>query len=244
MSKLPKIQCTASAILMVGLSLVAWNSFADRPRTNAQPAAETVAMFQAIENGQIEVSLTVKDDQQARIVAHNLTDKPLTIEMPEAYAAVPILAQNQGGGGEGGFLNLAPEKFASRKTTFICLEHGKPNPRSDMRYEIRPIETLTADPKVVALISAHGAGRASHAVAQAAAWHLQNGLTWEALAAKRRTHLGGGSEPYFSALQLKQATTFVAYLEKTVGEKNQKPAQTKSPSYSQGAVQFKKVEGR
>lgn len=240
MSYLVNKQSAIGLSMVAVLSLVTWSAFAAAPKETAWPAAEKVAMFQAIDDGQIEVSLTVKDDQNARLVARNLTDKPLSIEIPEAYAAVPILAQNQGGGGDGGLLNIAPEKFASKKTTFICLEHGKPNPRSDMRYEIKPIETMTSDRKVVKLISEHGAGRASHAVAQAAAWHLQNGISWEQLAAKRRTFLGGGGEAYFSANQLAQAKKFVKHLEKVAGEET--PLQPSTPSYSQGALRLQEAK--
>jgi len=234
MSKHPRIQLALGLLVTSALSLVAWTSFAERPKTVSEDA-ETVAMFNAIDNGQIEVKITVQDDQNARLVAQNLTDQPLTIEIPEAFAAVPILAQNQGGGGGDGFINLAPEKFGSKKVGFICLEHGKPNPRSDMRYEVKPIETLTSDAKVIKLIGEHGAGRCSHAVAQAAAWHLQNGMSWEQLAAKQRKHLGGGSEPYFSAAQLQLAARFVTHLETLISEQDASESTSESSS---GSIEF------
>lgn len=241
MSKYLRIQFVASIALLAGFSLATWAARAAEPRDVASPAYEKVGMFNAIEQGQIEVSLTVKDNQQARFVARNLTDRPLTIEIPEAIAAVPILAQNQGGGLDGfnnlapEFLNLRPEKFASRKTSFVCLEHGKPNPRSDMKYEVKPIETITTDARVVALVAGASDGRMSHAAAQAAAWHMQNGMSWKELAAKRREHLGGGSDPYFSAAQLQQASQLVAQLEKQFEQESQA---TPADEYTDGSLQL------
>ncbi len=229
MSQSMRIQPIAAVAVLASLALVAAAAIAAKPQS--LPAAEKVALFNAIDNGQIEVKLTVEDDQEARVVARNLTDKPLTIEMPEAFAAVPILAQNQGGGGGGDFLNLPPEKFASTKVNFICLEHGKPNPRSDMKYEIKPIETLSTDPRIPKLIAANSQGKVSHAAAQAAAWHLQNEMSWKQLAAKQRKRLGGGSEPYFSRSQLEQAVRLVAHLDKiTASGAEAKASEDTTPS--------------
>ncbi|REJ70224.1 MAG: hypothetical protein DWQ31_01775 [Planctomycetota bacterium] len=214
----PAVAGLSIAVLLAATSLICGSNpvVAEQPEPRPLPGAETVEMFQAIADGKIDVKLTVKNGEEARVVARNLTDRPLTIEPPDGFAAVPILAQNQGGGGDLGNFNLPPEKFASQKVGFVCLEHGKPNPRRDMQYEIKPIDTLTDDPRVVTLLVEHGNGRCSHAVAQAAAWHLQNGMSWQQLAAKRRTHLGGGSEPYFTPQQLRGAVQMVNYLERTV----------------------------
>ena len=52
-----------------------------------------IDLHEAIDSGTIDVKLIVKNGQQARIVAKNNTDQPLTIQVPEAFAAVPVLAQ-------------------------------------------------------------------------------------------------------------------------------------------------------
>jgi hypothetical protein len=43
-------------------------------------------------------------------------------------------------------------------------------------------------------------------VAQAAAWHIANGLSWERLAAETIDHIGGvPDEPFFTAAELAAA---------------------------------------
>jgi hypothetical protein len=57
-----------------------------------------------MESGDIEVQVFAKDAKQINVVVKNKTDKPLKIALPEAFAAVPVLAQFGGGGfGGGGF---------------------------------------------------------------------------------------------------------------------------------------------
>jgi hypothetical protein len=64
---------------------------ADVPRTQ-------VELFAAIESGQIEVKVYPRDSRQLRLVVTNKTTEPLSIAMPEAFAAVPVLAQIGMGG--------------------------------------------------------------------------------------------------------------------------------------------------
>ena len=66
------------------------------------PANETVEMFKAIESGRIEVKLIPKNSKQSRVRIFNKTDKPLNVELPQAFAGVPVLAQFGGGGFGGG----------------------------------------------------------------------------------------------------------------------------------------------
>ena len=73
---------------------------------NAVPAtdADVSQWFAAEEAGQIEVTFIPKNATEATVLVKNLTDQPLTIQLPEAFAAVPINAQmgGMGGGGMGG----------------------------------------------------------------------------------------------------------------------------------------------
>ena len=180
------------------------------PESISAPAA--VNLFQAMAAGDIDVKLIVKDGEQARIVAKNNTKQPLRIQIPEAFAAVPVLAQNQGGGGGGGggIFNVPPEKVAKHDVGFVCLEHGKPDPRASMQYELKPIETITTDQRVIEVLKQFGAGNIGHGAAQAAAWHLANQMSWQQLATKNRRQLGGSSQPYFSPAQLRLAVDVVA----------------------------------
>ncbi|HMO16043.1 MAG TPA: hypothetical protein PKA83_18125, partial [Pirellulaceae bacterium] len=61
---------------------------------------EQVELFQAIENGDITVRLIPKDSTVCTVIVENNSDKPLSVQMPEVFAGVPVLAQagNIGGG--------------------------------------------------------------------------------------------------------------------------------------------------
>src|SRR5258708_17906907 len=57
------------------------------------PADENVELFEAIEKGDLKVKVVAKDSTQARVFIQNKTKKPLNVKLPEAFAAMPILAQ-------------------------------------------------------------------------------------------------------------------------------------------------------
>lgn len=108
-----------------------------------------------------------------------------------------------GGGGGGGLFSIAPDKVGKIKVVSVCLEHGKADPNARIPYEVRPLDSFTQDPKVVELVKMLARGELDQHSAQAAAWHLANGLTWEELANKVGVkHLDGTKEPYFTAEQL------------------------------------------
>jgi hypothetical protein len=91
-----------------------------------------------------------------------------------------------GGGGGGGFFNVAAEKTGKIKIPCVCLEHGKPDPTPRMKYKIVPIETFTKDAKVIEIVKMLGRGEVPQNAAQAAAWNVANGLSWNELASKNR----------------------------------------------------------
>ncbi len=65
---------------------------------------DTVEMFSAMESGEIEVLIKTKDAADANVMVTNNSDRPLAIQMPPAFATVPVLGQLglAGGGGGGG----------------------------------------------------------------------------------------------------------------------------------------------
>ncbi|MBI2480893.1 MAG: hypothetical protein HYV60_20365 [Planctomycetia bacterium] len=108
------------------------------------------------------------------------------------------------GGGGGGFFNVAPQKVTKVKVPCVCLEHGKPDPTPRMNYKIVPIDTLTKDPNVIEVCKMLGYGEIPQNAAQAAAWNLANGLSWQELAVKNRVELKtvGYAERFFAPLEL------------------------------------------
>ena len=84
----PALAAAALCLLPLGLSA------AERGK-NAKPEAEAekVDLFEAIANKQIDVKFIPKDSTQAKVTIENKTDKPLSVKLPAAFAAVPVLAQ-------------------------------------------------------------------------------------------------------------------------------------------------------
>ncbi|WP_425615106.1 hypothetical protein NA78x_004997 [Anatilimnocola sp. NA78] len=54
-------------------------------------------LFEAIKAGDLEAGVVPRDSKRLTIQFKNKTDRPLTIQMPAAMAAAPILAQQPGG---------------------------------------------------------------------------------------------------------------------------------------------------
>ena len=134
-------------------------------------------------------------------------------------------------GGGGGFFNVAPEKVGQIKVGLLCLEHGKKDPRPGVPYEIKPIEALTSNPAVHELLKQFANDKYNQRAAQAAAWHLNNKMSWQELAAKKIPHLNRPAEPYFSQGEI-EAAMRVAENAKAIAEKNAKPQTSATTSAS------------
>ena len=94
----------------------------------------------------------------------------------------------------------------------VCLEHGKPDPNPRMKYMIVPLDQLNADPKINELCKLLAAGKVKQNIAQAAAWNIANGMTWDALAKKnRRESQYTGSEKYFSHDEIRAAVNVTGH---------------------------------
>ena len=115
-----------------------------------------------------------------------------------------------GGMGMGGMMRVAPERMRKIEVNTVCLEHGKPDPNPKMAYKIVPLEQFTNDAKVRVLCEALGNGQVTQNTAQAAAWHLMDGLSWQELAAKNRVESKYlGNLRWFSPIELRTAMAVV-----------------------------------
>jgi hypothetical protein len=128
------------------------------------------------------------------------------------------------------FLNVAPEKVGKRRVTIVCLEHGKPDPRPAMKYEIKPLAAVTDRPAVYELCRLLGTGKISQRAAQAAAWHLNNDMTWLELAAKVVRHVNGNTEPYFSRQEIQAGMQIGAVASKLAEQRQQSSSESDSLS--------------
>jgi hypothetical protein len=228
----------ASATLIMLALLAATQAQA---ATSDTASGEPVGLFAAMQSGQAEVTLIVKSDEAARLLVTNKTGKPLTLKLPGAFAGVPAVAQFGGGGrggggggrgggggggqqsvgggggglggggGGGGFFSVPPEKTTKIDFAVLCLDHGLRDPSSSVPYKIVPAAEHIDRPAVIELLAAFGRGELDHAAAQAAAWHLHSGLTWDELAAKLDgTRRSFRRNPYFSREQIQAGMAYAA----------------------------------
>jgi hypothetical protein len=210
------------------------------PVDNASP----VEFFQAVQEGKVEAKFIAKSDRLARVLVTNKTKQPLNVQMPAAFAGVPMLAQvgggfgggnrgggglggggggqqsvgggfggggggGIGGGGGGGVFSIPPEDTAKLNVPVVCLDHGLRNPSSSRPYKIVPADEHLEKPEVVELLKAFGNGGLDHQSVQAAAWHLNNDMNWNQLAAKLQgTRRTPSRPPYFSRQQIQAGMSY------------------------------------
>ena len=139
-----------------------------------------------------------------------------------------------GGGGGGGFgnpfMNVPAGKEMKIKFVAVCLEHGKNDPSPRVPYTIKPLESCVSNPEVIELVKMMGRGEISpglqHTV-QAAAWHLQDGMSWDELSQKIGVkHRDGSKEPYFQTSELQNAMVMTAEVSRRAEEQKKNAPQT------------------
>jgi hypothetical protein len=114
-----------------------------------------------------------------------------------------------GGGGGGGFFSVPPEKSQKLDFPVLCLDHGLREPSTTTAYKIVPAEAVLDRGPVVELLKAFGRGELKHQAAQAAAWNLNNDMSWNQLAAKLDgTRRSLRRSPYFTAEQIRTGTAY------------------------------------
>jgi hypothetical protein len=145
-------------------------------------------------------------------------------ERPTAKVAVRVamdrVSATDAGSDAGGHFRVAstaPDAFTKSftvaagatvavKVPTVCLEYGKREPTARMPYRLTAFEKVSQDPKVALILGGLASGHLSQKVAQAAAWHLASGRTWEQLAAEVIDRAGGDPDlPVFSAAELAAA---------------------------------------
>lgn len=262
---------------------------ATQPTENSL-AGRQVELFKAVADGDIDAELIAPSAREVWLRVTNKTDKLLTIDLPDAFAAVPVLGQlapagnfgfpgagagnnfgagqnfgnfgnaqpgfaqggqglagqglggqgiggqglgggfNNGGNGVGnlglgnvgggnmlgngignpaalrGMFRVPAGRTGKVRAQTVCLEHGKPEPNSRMRYRLVPIEEFHGDPRIARICHLLASRQITQNVAQAAAWHIANDLSWEELAAKERSRSKyTGSQKFFTSSELREA---------------------------------------
>ncbi len=228
-----RLSCSlAVGVLVIGALAVA-ASAAERKKAATTAKADNVEMFAAIERGDIEVKLVVKDDTEANVLIKNKTKRPLNVGLPEAFAGVPVFAQlgaglgnnnndgddnNQNQAVGGGMMGGHGGRHDGRHGIQCCARESwqiegrmrlpgarqkDPNPR--VQYEIKKIDDFTKDAKVHEVLKMLASGKVPQRIAQAATWHFANDMSWDQLAAKKVNRLGVPDTAYFTQSELRAA---------------------------------------
>ena len=278
------IQLLLALAIVAPTACVRANAAEDAKKADESQAIE---LFQAIDEGLVEVKLTPKNSLHSSLTVTNKTDKEIVVDMPTAFAGVPILAQavgtfkaaeaqrggrmfggmggrmgmmggmmggmidggmgmggmpggmgmgggrsggmgggnqsigggmggrggmmgGRGGRGGGGMFSIAPNKSHKEQVRTVCLEHGKKEPRSTVNYAIVPIDFYTDNKTTQVLCSMLGDEEVDQNALQAAVWNIENGLSFEELAAKTKQE--GRNNPvqnYFKAGELASAASLL-----------------------------------
>lgn len=230
--------------------------------SDASPVAaaqETpVDLFDAIDQGLVDVKFVARSAAKGRLVMTNKTKEPVNVLVPEAFAGVPTLRQFGGGGGGGGGLgggggggqsvggggggggrggggggafNIAPEDIGRLDVPLLCLDHGLRDPSSNKPYEIRPIEDVVKSPALVEIVKAYANGELPRGASQAAAWNINSQVSWDELAAKLTgTKRNINRSPYFSRDEIQAAMAIVKRAETMTDGMKLEPRNWKSQS--------------
>ena len=187
----------------------------EEPGSRRQP----VDLFSAIGNKQLGVTLIAKDAEECVVRITNATKDTVNVRLPEAFVGEPVVkdyrdyagrTQAVGGGfyyetpelmardDDGAFVLVGPGGQVEVSSRTVCLDPGLPEPRPELPYEIKPIEGFARNPAVHELCRMLSRPAINQKAAQAAAWHLDDGLGWPALAAMRTRTPRGRSIPLFA----------------------------------------------
>ena len=112
-----------------------------------------------------------------------------------------------------GYFFLPPGKTGRLPVTSVCLEYGRPTPNSGMTYQILSVEQFAGQKPVLReLIPLFVRSRIDQRTAQAAAWHVSNGLSWSQLT--RLKPVGPSGLPSRSLFKNRELAAAKALVEK------------------------------
>jgi len=81
----------AAALLIPAMLLAA--DAPKKARNKARFEGEKIDIFVGIETGQLDVKLIPQNEKKSQLLITNKTDRPLSVQLPAAFAGVPVLAQ-------------------------------------------------------------------------------------------------------------------------------------------------------
>ena len=105
-----------------------------------------------------------------------------------------------------------------------------------MKYTLVPAEKVINNATLYELLSIVGTGQVSERAAQAAAWYLTDGLSFQQMANKQEAHFGGRTTSYFTQSDLVTAQKLLVFAKKQADDRRDAEADGKKedvdPYYS------------
>src|SRR5205823_3068284 len=93
---------TICAVAALTASLTAAPKGSPIKKLMYDPSAPAVELFEGIDQGAIEATVSPTSSLERHVFVENKTKKAITVKFPKAVAAVQVLKQGFGGGGGGG----------------------------------------------------------------------------------------------------------------------------------------------
>ena len=119
-------------------------------------------------------------------------------------------------GSEINTFSFVPNRTVHLQLRSVCLEHNRPGPNPKHNYQVRPMDQVTNVKGVYEICAMMGRGEIDHQIAQIAAWHLNNKISWDQLWNESQNNVPGmGQRRGMSRRQLFDAKKAV---EKAVGQ--------------------------
>ncbi len=137
----------------------------------------------------VPVTLTITDGQDEPIMIEDELPPPEGDEPPPEGDDLPPPEDPQKLGigcpyadnSEANSFCFIPGRAVILQLRSVCLEHDRPGPNPRHHYEVRPLDKVTNIKGVYEICAMMGRGDIDHQVAQVAAWHLNNQITWRQL---------------------------------------------------------------
>ena len=138
-----------------------------------------------------------------------------------------------GGGGMGGMMRVDADVPRKMTVATLCLNHGKADPNPRMKYKVVRLAEVNDSPVIEEFCKALASGKVSQNTAQAAAWHVANGLSWQELVHKPRViSQYTGVEMFFTGFEVQAAMRLTAAAtqeaERTASYRAANPVSTQS----------------
>jgi len=133
-----------------------------------------------------------------------------------------------------GIFAIPPESVREVRIKSVCVEHGKPEPNSRLKYELVEASRVGVGPELETLLAGYGRDELDAEAVQAATWHLANGKSWQELASMSRLAAVNARSPIFSQRQLQTAKKLVAEAQRSIAGRN--AAKRSSTSVAEAAV--------